>query len=81
MRAIEAKDFSGYGGLRQIELPKPLAAKDRVLIRVTAAGVTPLEYTVLSGGHLEPRRRWCSAMRARASLRTPATPGSQWEVA
>jgi NADPH2:quinone reductase len=51
MRAIEAKDFSGYGGLRQIELPKPLAAKDRVLIRVTAAGVTPLEYTVLSGGH------------------------------
>src|SRR5277367_6597790 len=51
MRAIEAKDFSGYGGLRQIELPKPLAPKDRVLIRVTAAGVTPLEYTVLSGGH------------------------------
>ncbi|MFZ2106615.1 MAG: zinc-binding alcohol dehydrogenase family protein [Roseiarcus sp.] len=51
MRAIEAKDFSGYAGLRQIELPKPLAAKDRVLIRVTAAGVTPLEYTVLSGGH------------------------------
>src|ERR1700722_11953285 len=51
MRAIEARDFSGYGGLRQIELPKPLAAKDRVLIRVPAGGVPPLEYTVLSGGH------------------------------
>ena len=25
MRAIEAKDFSGYGGLRQIELPHLLA--------------------------------------------------------
>jgi hypothetical protein len=51
MRAIEANTFSGYGGLRQTELPKPQSAKDRVLVRVTAAGVTPLEYTVLSGGH------------------------------
>jgi NADPH2:quinone reductase len=51
MRAIEAKTFSGYGGLRQTELPKPQPARDGVLVRVTAAGVTPLEYTVLSGGH------------------------------
>src|SRR5260221_12810063 len=51
MRAIEAGTFSGYGGLRQTELPKPQPARDRVLVRVTAAGVTPLEYTVLSGGH------------------------------
>ena len=51
MRAIEAKDFSGYGGLRQIELPRPQPVEDRVLVRVTAAGVTPLDYTILSGGH------------------------------
>ncbi len=51
MRVIEAETFSGYDALRQIELPKPQPAKDRVLVRVTAAGVTPLEYTVLSGGH------------------------------
>jgi NADPH:quinone reductase len=51
MRAIEAETFSGYGGLRQIELPKPQPAKDRVLVRVTAAGVTPLDHTILSGGH------------------------------
>jgi NADPH2:quinone reductase len=51
MRAIEAKTFSGYGGLRQTELPKPQPAKDEVLIRVTAAGVTPLDHTILSGGH------------------------------
>jgi NADPH:quinone reductase-like Zn-dependent oxidoreductase len=51
MRSIEAKTFSGYGGLRQAELPKPQPAKDRVLVRVTAAGVTPLDYTILSGGH------------------------------
>jgi NADPH:quinone reductase len=51
MRAIEAETFSGYGGLRQIELPKPERAKDEVLVHVTAAGVTPLDYTILSGGH------------------------------
>jgi NADPH2:quinone reductase len=51
MRAIEAKTFSGYGGLRETELTKPQPAKDRVLIRVTAAGVTPLDHTILSGGH------------------------------
>src|SRR6266404_1644695 len=51
MRAIEAETFTGYGGLRQIELPKPQPAKDRVLIRVAAAGVTPLDHTILSGAH------------------------------
>src|SRR5271168_3671270 len=51
MRAIEAETFSGYGGLRQIELTKPQPAKERVLIRVAAAGVTPLDHTILSGGH------------------------------
>jgi NADPH:quinone reductase-like Zn-dependent oxidoreductase len=51
MRAIEAETFSGYGGLKQTELPKPLPAKDRVLVRVTAAGVTPLDHTILSGRH------------------------------
>jgi NADPH:quinone reductase-like Zn-dependent oxidoreductase len=55
MLAIEATTFSGYGGLRQTELPWPQAAKDRVLVRVTAAGVTPLDHTILSGGH--PRAR------------------------
>jgi NADPH:quinone reductase len=55
MRAIEAKAFSGYGGLVEIELPRPQPAKDRVLVRVTAAGVTPLDHTILTGGH--PRAR------------------------
>jgi NADPH:quinone reductase len=51
MWAIEATTFSGYAGLRQTELPKPEPAKDRVLVRLTAAGVTPLDHTILSGGH------------------------------
>jgi NADPH:quinone reductase len=51
MWAIEAKTFAGYGALRQTQVPKPQASRDRVLVRVTAAGVTPLDYTVLSSGH------------------------------
>ena len=51
MRAIEAKAFSGYCGLQQIELAKPQPAKGKVLVRITAAGVTPLDHTVLSGAH------------------------------
>jgi NADPH:quinone reductase len=51
MRAIQAKTFSGYGGLQQIELTKPQPAKDKVLVRMTAAGVTPLDHTILTGGH------------------------------
>jgi NADPH:quinone reductase len=43
--------MAGYGGLWQTELPKPQPVKDRVLVRVTAAGVTPLDHTILSGGH------------------------------
>jgi NADPH:quinone reductase len=51
MRAIEAETFSGYGGLRQIDVPTPRPARDRVLVHVTAAGVTPLDHTILTGGH------------------------------
>src|SRR3989442_14456471 len=34
-----------------MNFPKPQPAKNRVLVRVTAAGVTPLDHTILSGGH------------------------------
>ena len=51
MRVIEAETFSGFGGLRQVELPKPRRAENRVLVHITAAGVTPLDHTILSGGH------------------------------
>ena len=51
MRTIEARTFSGYDGLQQTELPKPQPVKHRGLLRVTAAGVTPLDHTILSGGH------------------------------
>jgi NADPH:quinone reductase len=49
MRAMRAETFTGYGGLELVELPKPVAADGRVLVRITAAGVTPLDHTILSG--------------------------------
>ena len=49
MRAMRAETFSGYEGLKLIELPKPTVTKGKVLVRITAAGVTPLDHTILSG--------------------------------
>src|SRR5712691_7277016 len=49
MRAMRAETLSGYEGLKLIELPKPAVTDGKVLVRITAAGVTPLDYTILSG--------------------------------
>src|SRR5437868_15463873 len=51
MRAMRAESFTGYGGLKLVEVPKPRRADGRVLVRITAAGVTPLDHTILSGGY------------------------------
>jgi len=49
MRAMRAETFSGYEGLKLVQLPKPVVSDGTVLIRITAAGVTPLDHTILSG--------------------------------
>src|SRR5882757_340511 len=49
MRAMRAEQFSGYEALKLVELPKPAVSDGKVLVRVTAAGVTPLDHTILSG--------------------------------
>src|ERR1700677_2524674 len=49
MRATRAETFSGYEGLKLVNLPKPAVTDGRALVRITAAGVTPLDYTILSG--------------------------------
>src|SRR5882724_11834663 len=51
MRAMRAERFSGYQDLKLVEIPKPTVSNGRVLVRLTAAGVTPLDHTILSGGH------------------------------
>jgi NADPH:quinone reductase len=49
MRTMRAEKFNGYEGLKLVDLPKPAASEGKVLLRVTAVGVTPLEHTILSG--------------------------------
>src|ERR1700728_324772 len=49
MRAMRAEQFNGYEALKLVDLPKPAVADGRVLLRMRAAGVTPLDYTILSG--------------------------------
>ena len=49
MRAMRAEEFSGYEGLKLVDLPKPTVSDGKVLLRMTAAGVTPLDHTILSG--------------------------------
>jgi len=49
MRAMRAEAFSGYEALRLAEVAKPAASDGRALVRITAAGVTPLDFTILSG--------------------------------
>ena len=51
MRAMRAEEFSGYKGLKLVDLPKPAVSEGKVLLRITAAGVTPLDHTILSGQH------------------------------
>src|SRR6266852_7660381 len=49
MRAMRAEQSSGYEALKLVELPKPAVSDGRVLLRMTAAGVTPLDHTILFG--------------------------------
>ena len=46
MRAMRAEQFDGYEGLKPVELPRPAVSDGRVLLRMTAAGVTPLDHTI-----------------------------------
>src|SRR5882762_10330927 len=46
---MRAEKFSGYEGLKLVDLPKPAVSDGKVLLRMTAAGVTPLDHTILSG--------------------------------
>ena len=50
MRAMRAEGFSGYKDLRLVDIPKPAVSDGRVLVKITAAGVTPIDHTILSGG-------------------------------
>ena len=74
MRAMRAEQFSGYEALKLVELPKPTVTDGKVLVRITAAGVTPLDHTILSGQFHAWGRRSSWAMKERAWWRREAAP-------
>jgi NADPH:quinone reductase-like Zn-dependent oxidoreductase len=49
MKAIQAADRGGYEALRLVTVPRPRPGAEQALVRVTSAGVTPLDRTVLAG--------------------------------
>lgn len=55
MRAMRARGFTGYGDLELVNLPKPEVSDGKVLVRMTAAGVTPLDHTILSGQYYKAK--------------------------
>jgi NADPH:quinone reductase-like Zn-dependent oxidoreductase len=59
--------FNGCGDLELVDLPRPEVSNGRVLVRMTAAGVTPLDHTILSGNTPRRRRRWFWGTKERAS--------------
>jgi D-arabinose 1-dehydrogenase-like Zn-dependent alcohol dehydrogenase len=56
MRAMRAQQFSGYEALKLVELPKPTVTDGKVLVRIMAAGVTPLDQAILSGNFHIPEK-------------------------
>ena len=79
MRAMRAETFSGYEGLKLVDLPKPVVSDGKVLIRITAAGVTPLDHTTLTGQFHHSKasaagigqrreRAWWTEVRGRAEF-------------
>src|SRR5271165_7118371 len=49
MRAMRAEGFNGYQDLKPTDTASPSLSEGRALVRMTAAGVTPLDHTILSG--------------------------------
>jgi hypothetical protein len=44
---MRTEQFSGYEALKLVELPKPTVTDGKVLVRITAAAVKPLDHAIL----------------------------------
>jgi NADPH:quinone reductase-like Zn-dependent oxidoreductase len=66
MRAMRAGGFEGYGDLKLTDIPKPRVSEGRVLVRITAAGVTPLGPEDIH----ERKRLWSSGQKEPVWLKT-----------
>ena len=71
MKAIQAAERGGYEALRFVDIPDPQPQAGQSVVKVTAAGVTPLDRTAWPAcTRLLRSRRSCPATRAPASSST-----------
>jgi NADPH2:quinone reductase len=47
---MRAEAFGGYQDLKFTDIPSPALSDGRVSVRMTAAGVTPLDHTIAPAG-------------------------------
>ena len=66
MRAMRAELFIGYGALKFVRPSKPATTDGKVLVRITAAGVMPLDHTILFGNFHVPEVPLVLATKERA---------------
>ena len=64
MKAIQAAYRGGYDALRLVDIPRPQPRAGQALVRVTSAGVTPLD---------QPSWRACT----RCGRKLPLVPGNE----
>jgi hypothetical protein len=73
MRAIVAEAFGGYQNLKLANIPKPAASDGRVLVRMTAAGITrSITPFYLEAFQWQKRLSCWASSRARSSRSSPA---------
>jgi hypothetical protein len=75
MRAIVAERFGGYQNLKLADIPEPTVSNGRVLVRITAAGVTRSTTPFFREAIHGQKRRSCWATRGRALSRQAETTG------
>jgi NADPH2:quinone reductase len=46
---MRAEAFGRYEDMKLTDIPSPTLSDGRILVRMNAAGVTPLDHTILSG--------------------------------
>jgi NADPH:quinone reductase-like Zn-dependent oxidoreductase len=56
MKTIQAAHRGSYDALRLVGIPRPQSRAGQALVRVTSAGVAPLDRTVLAGLHPTARK-------------------------
>ncbi|HXB73871.1 MAG TPA: zinc-binding alcohol dehydrogenase family protein [Candidatus Acidoferrales bacterium] len=78
MRAMRAEGFRGYQDLKLADIPKPRVSEGRVLVKIAAAGVTPLDHTILSGGY--PRAKAPLVLGSEGAAVVEDANGSEFSV-